>query len=78
MILASDIPKGIYRHYKGNDYLVLGTARHSETEQVHVIYRALYEEHGLWIRPLDMFMELVEHQGKQVNRFQLVNPQSKE
>ncbi|MBH0196831.1 MAG: DUF1653 domain-containing protein [Nitrospira sp.] len=50
---------GRYRHYKGQEYEVLGVARHSETEEEFVVYRALYGEFGLWVRPLGMFEELV-------------------
>lgn len=60
---------GIYRHYKGNHYQVIGVARHSETEEEHVVYRALYGERGLWIRPLAMFCETVERDGQVLPRF---------
>ena len=53
------IQPGRYRHYKGNDYDVLGVAHHSETEEPLVVYRACYGERGLWVRPLAMFMETV-------------------
>ena len=53
------IVRGIYRHYKGNLYEVLDIATHSETEQKMVVYRALYGEFGLWVRPLEMFAENV-------------------
>lgn len=66
------IPLGLYRHYKGNDYEVLGVARHSETEEEVVVYRALYGEHGLWVRPLAMFTETVEVAGHRVPRFRHV------
>ncbi len=66
------IPQGIYRHYKGNLYQVLHTAKHSETEEVLVVYRCLYGEYDVWVRPLDMFVETVEVDGKQVDRFELV------
>ncbi|UYF99298.1 MULTISPECIES: DUF1653 domain-containing protein [unclassified Halomonas] len=62
---------GIYRHYKGALYEVLGTAQHSETEEPLVVYRALYGEYGLWVRPLEMFIETVEVQGQQQPRFAL-------
>lgn len=62
-------PPGLYRHYKGNDYEVIGVARHSETREALVIYRALYGERGLWVRPLAMFLESVEVSGARVPRF---------
>ncbi len=61
---------GRYRHYKGQEYEVLGVARHSETEEELVVYRALYGECGLWVRPLGMFEELVDIDGRLVPRFQ--------
>ena len=60
---------GTYRHYKGNRYEVLGVARHSETEESLVVYRALYGEHGLWVRPLGMFTETVLVDGREMPRF---------
>ncbi len=51
---------GRYRHYKEKDYLVLGVARHSETEEEFVVYRPLYDEFGLWVRPREMFMSMVD------------------
>jgi hypothetical protein len=63
------IPPGRYRHYKGNEYEVLGVARHSETMEELVVYRALYGEFGLWVRPLAMFRETVVVEGKTVPRF---------
>jgi hypothetical protein len=66
----SDEPgPGRYRHYKGRDYEVLGVARHSETEERLVVYRPLYGERGLWVRPLAMFTEEVEHEGVRQRRF---------
>ena len=65
-----DEPKpGLYRHYKGNPYRVIGLARHSETQEVLVIYDALYGEHGRWVRPAAMFVETVEIDGGRVPRF---------
>ena len=58
-----------YKHYKGNEYLVLHLAKHSETEENLVVYQALYGERGIWVRPLDMFLEQIEINGKRINRF---------
>jgi len=63
------IPNGRYRHYKGNDYEVIGSARHSETEEQMVVYRKLYGDGSLWVRPLAMFLEDVTVDGKQIPRF---------
>lgn len=60
---------GKYQHYKGNDYEVLGVAKHSETLEDMVVYQKLYDDHGLWVRPLAMFMEDVEIDGKKIPRF---------
>ena len=67
------IPPGRYRHYKGNEYEVLGVAHHSETQEPFVVYRALYGETGLWIRPAAMFAETVERNGATVPRFERVS-----
>ena len=66
------IPLGRYRHYKGRDYSVVGFARHSETEEVMVLYVPLYGEGGYWVRPLSMFTEYVLVDGVEVPRFALV------
>ncbi|MBL7805122.1 MAG: DUF1653 domain-containing protein [Saprospiraceae bacterium] len=68
----STIPTGVYRHYKGKFYLVLGEARHSETEEQMVVYQALYGEKGWWVRPLDMFLEWVQTPDGAVRRFEYV------
>ena len=60
---------GRYRHYKGQEYIVIGVARHSETEEELVVYRPDYGERGLWVRPLSMFMESVTVDGQTVPRF---------
>jgi hypothetical protein len=66
------VKTGPYRHYKGNEYIVLGVARHSETEEELVVYRQDYGDKGLWVRPLAMFQEMIEIDGKQVARFQFI------
>ncbi|MEN6670931.1 DUF1653 domain-containing protein [Psychrobacter sp. B38] len=66
------IPQGIYRHYKGSLYQVLHTATHSETEESLVVYRCLYGEYGVWVRPLSMFTETVTVDGQEVPRFELI------
>ena len=67
-----DIKPGKYRNFKGNLYEVLGVARHSETMEPMVVYRALYGEHGLWVRPADMWTETVDRDGYHGPRFQYV------
>ncbi|QDR82837.1 DUF1653 domain-containing protein [Sporomusa termitida] len=62
---------GIYRHYKGQQYLVIGEAAHSETLEPLVVYRALYGEFGLWVRPKTMFCEGLIIEGREVPRFAL-------
>ncbi len=64
-----DIAPGRYRHYKGNEYEVIGVARHSETLEETVVYRALYGEREIWVRPAKMWSETVEVNGKAVPRF---------
>lgn len=59
-----------YRHFKGNEYLVLYLAKHSESEEDMVVYQALYGNKGIWVRPLSMFLEQVEINGKLVSRFE--------
>jgi hypothetical protein len=60
---------GKYKHYKSKEYEVIGVAKHSETLEELVCYRALYGDHELWVRPLKMFLENVELDGKKVPRF---------
>ena len=64
-----EIQPGRYRHFKGGEYEVIGMARHSETMEELVVYRALYGERGLWVRPAAMWTETVERDGKQFQRF---------
>ena len=66
----AEIKPGIYRHYKGNTYEVIGVASHSETLEPMVVYRALYGERGLWVRPASMWSEEVEVNGRKVRRFE--------
>ena len=72
----SKIVTGIYEHYKGKRYEVIGVARHSETREELVVYKALYKtefgKDSLWVRPLKMFLEMVEVNGKKVARFKYI------
>ena len=61
-----------YRHFKGNEYEVLAVGRHSETEEELVVYKALYGEGAVWIRPLNMFTDTVERDGKAMPRFEKI------
>jgi hypothetical protein len=65
----NDVLKGRYQHYKGKFYEVIGSAKHTETLESFVVYRALYGNHGLWIRPKSMFLETVSINGKEMPRF---------
>ena len=67
------IKQGVYRHYKGKDYLVTGLAHHSETREPLVVYRCLYDDYSLWVRPLAMFTETVLIDGKEVPRFMFMH-----
>ena len=67
-----EIKPGKYRHFKGNYYEVIGTANHSETMEPMVVYRALYGEGGLWVRPAAMWNEIVDKNGYHGPRFQFV------
>lgn len=68
------LPLGIYRHYKGNDYQVFQIATHSETGELFAVYRCLYGDYSWWVRPLTMFTETVTIAGESVPRFQLIKP----
>ncbi|OUS17393.1 hypothetical protein A9Q88_03905 [Gammaproteobacteria bacterium 50_400_T64] len=63
------IEPGIYRHFKGQFYAVDNIAKHSETDEYYVVYRALYGERGLWVRPLEMFDETIVREGIRMKRF---------
>ena len=64
-----DFRPGRYRHFKGGEYELICTARHSETEELMVIYRALYGEGGIWVRPAAMWNEEIERDGRRIRRF---------
>jgi hypothetical protein len=66
------IKSGVYAHYKGGKYEVIDLVKHSETEELLVLYRALYGDKGLWVRPIDMFQETVEVDGEKRRRFSFV------
>ncbi len=68
------LTQGIYRHYKGKDYQVLGLVQHSETQEHLVLYKALYGDYSLWVRPLSMFTETVTTEQGTVPRFKLTLP----
>ena len=65
----SEIRLGRYRHFKGNEYEVIGVARHSETLEPMVVYKALYGDGGLWVRPAAIWNQTVERDGKILPRF---------
>ena len=67
-----EIKKGRYRHFKGNEYEVIGTAKHSETLEEYVVYKALYGDGDLWVRPASMWNETIERDGKTFKRFEFI------
>ncbi len=71
------IKLGRYRHFKGGEYEVIGIARHSETREEMVVYRALYGEGGLWVRPASMWEETVTRDGKTSSRFTYIGEETK-
>ncbi len=71
-LVPEEIVKGRYRHFKGNEYEVVDFAKDSETTETMVIYRALYGDHGLWVRPYKMFQEIIERDGKKLRRFEKI------
>ena len=71
------VKTGRYRHYKGKDYEVIGCARHSETEEEYVVYRALYGDRGLWVRPTALFMQPVTIEGRVMARFAPVREETR-
>lgn len=70
--MMDEIKLGRYRHFKGNEYEVLYLAKHSETEEDMVVYRALYGERAVWVRPASMWNETVERDGKTYRRFSYI------
>ncbi|MBL8676065.1 MAG: DUF1653 domain-containing protein [Alphaproteobacteria bacterium] len=68
----ADLELGLYQHYKGNFYQVIGLCRHSESLNVLVAYQDLYGDYGLWVRPLEIFQSAEEQDGKQVPRFKFI------
>jgi len=70
--MEQQIITGRYRHFKGNEYEVLYIAKHSETLEAMVVYRALYGEFGIWVRPASMWNETVERDGKTYKRFEYI------
>lgn len=67
--MENELKPGLYRHFKGNEYELLYVAKHSETLEEMVVYRALYGEHGVWVRPAHMWSETVERDGVVTPRF---------
>ena len=68
-----EIKPGKYRHFKGNEYEVINFAKDSETTEKMVIYRALYGDRELWVRPYEMFREIIERDGKKMRRFEKID-----
>lgn len=67
-----ELKPGKYRHFKGKEYLLIGTATHSETMEQMVVYKALYGQQGLWVRPADMWTEMVDRDNYHGPRFQYI------
>lgn len=74
----TSVEPGIYRHFKGNLYRVIGMVKHSETLEELVLYQALYGDMGFWVRPASMFLEIVEKDGKTFPRFTLIEKEMEE
>ena len=66
----NEVQLGKYRHFKGNLYELIEVAHHRESQEPVAVYRALYGDHGLWVRPLEMFLETIERDGAEIQRFQ--------
>ena len=67
-----EIKIGKYRHFKGNEYEVIALAKHSETQEEMVVYRALYGDNQVWVRPAEMWTETIERDGKTYKRFTFI------
>ena len=72
----NEIKLGRYRHYKGNEYTVIGTARHSETLEELVVYRQNYGDYSIWVRPKQLFLETVMVEGQAIPRFRRIEGQT--
>lgn len=72
--MKNAIEPGIYRHFKGNEYQVFFVATDTESEEPVVVYKALYGEKGMWVRPLAMFTETIEREGQRFSRFSYLRP----
>jgi hypothetical protein len=70
--MNKEIKPGRYRHFKGKEYRVLFTAKHSETQAPMVVYQALYGERGIWVRPAFMWDEIIERDGEVMRRFNYI------
>lgn len=66
------IPKGIYKHFKGHVYKVIGIAKHSETLEEQVVYVSISDDNDIWVRPATMFLDMVERDGKRFQRFEFL------
>ncbi|NQZ11913.1 MAG: DUF1653 domain-containing protein [Algicola sp.] len=72
------VEQGLYKHFKGQFYQVIAVAKHSETQEQHVVYQPMYGERGIWIRPLAMFDETITREGQTFKRFALANDEEKQ
>ena len=71
-----DVQLGKYRHFKGGIYELIEIAHHSETQEAMAVYRALYGDHGLWVRPLSMFLETIFRDKQELQRFQYIGEET--
>ena len=72
------VEQGLYKHFKGQFYQVIAVAKHSETQEQHVVYQPMYGERVIWIRPLAMFDETITREGQTFKRFALANDEEKQ